>query len=151
VLEVRIKLFLRITEGSLTAQHRRRTEYVGEGYQTFHNRIQISRNSPVSRPVGLVTKGDQRDNLLEVCPTFREYATNTIYRNIVSIIVLLATTLSELSSPERFVMVHFEAKKLQSGNDGWHNFYGDDDVVTIDTHPTLQRPNVFEGKVPAER
>jgi DNA-binding sugar fermentation-stimulating protein len=51
-----------------------------------------------------------------------------------TIVIVTPTRLPEFAIPETLVLVDFEAKSLKQLNHSVYIFYGNDDIVTVDTH-----------------
>jgi tagatose-1,6-bisphosphate aldolase len=101
---------------------------------------------PVTSLVSLVTDVVNAFNTVNVSQVSRKKTTHAKNCNIFACVVLLATTLSELASPERFVSIHSETKILEELDDLKDNIYGDDNVVPIDAHRSHQRLKSPGGK-----
>jgi hypothetical protein len=64
--------------------------------------------------------------------------TNPNDRNIVGVIVFLPTRFSELSRPESLAEINLEPKSLKELSDNLDAIRGDDEVISVDAHPTRQ-------------
>jgi hypothetical protein len=64
----------------------------------------------------------------------------------VAVIVLFPTRFSEFTIPKTLAAVNFEAKSFKLRYNRFYVIYGNDDIVTVDAYPTIERFNIFLGK-----
>jgi len=66
-------------------------------------------------------------------------------------IELFPTRLSELSVPKALVTVNYESKGFKFRYNRIYVFYGNDNIITVDAYPSIERFNIFLGKGSVER
>jgi hypothetical protein len=76
----------------------------------------------------------------------REQLANTDNSHIRATIVVLTTRLTELTVPERLVTVHLERVTLKASYNGSHIAYGDNNIIPIHAHLTMEGLNVPPGE-----
>jgi hypothetical protein len=136
-----------IPERTNPAKHWGSWEYSWEEFNQPRNiLIQHTTALPVTTHIELIPEAYYRLNPSCVLPMCRERMTNADNTNVLAVIVLLTTRLSELSSPERLVQTNSSSKKFERLHNGRHMIYRNDKIVPIDTHRAGKTFHVFPGK-----
>jgi hypothetical protein len=80
----------------------------------------------------------------------REHTPDTNDGNVVTVVVLPSTRLSEPSGPERLAGIDSKTKIFELSHTGYGVFYRDDDIVAVDAHPSPERHQVSPGQAAVE-
>jgi hypothetical protein len=81
--------------------------------------------------VKLIAEANGTYDLRDVLARRREQRADADYSNVLAVVILLTTALSELTIPERFARVDFEAISFERLDHALHKFYGDNNIVPV--------------------
>jgi len=127
-----------VTQKGVSAQDRALFTDSRKGNQIPNQLVEEGTWTPVASFVKLVSEAYCAQELGNVRSSGREHTTDSDDGYVMPFVVLPAARLSELHSPETLAGIYLKPKSFKFPSDKLRVIYGNNNIVSVDTHLTSQ-------------